>query len=62
MDNDLMDLWLRAGALDGLDKETARDLITEIQQARDDLEAEAEEHRAATASLNISSESKRHER
>jgi hypothetical protein len=34
LDNDLMDLWLLAGPV-GLDTETARKLIEELQDMRD---------------------------
>lgn len=45
LDNDLLDLWLLAGLVGGLDEPTAKRLIEELQQLRAQAEAAAADTR-----------------
>ncbi|MBK3797903.1 hypothetical protein GAY33_01365 [Azospirillum brasilense] len=41
LDNDLLDLWLMAGMVGGLDEPTAKRLLEELQAMRDEANEEA---------------------
>lgn len=49
LDNDLLDLWLLAGLVGGLDEPTAKRLIEELQQLRVQAEAAAADTRTKIA-------------